>query len=93
MNQPATSGAVPVERFSYDDDIVRKFVFATAIWGAVAMLVGVYLAFELVLPGLNANLPWLTFGRLRPLHTNAAIFAFAGNANACAFFNASRNIY
>ncbi len=92
MNQPAPSGAVPVERFSYDDDIARKFVFATAIWGAVAMTVGVYLAFELVLPGLNANLPWLTFGRLRPLHTNAAIFAFAGNAMFAAMYYSTQRL-
>ncbi len=64
--------------FKYDDKIVRNFAIATAVWGVVAMLVGVYVAFELVFPSLNV-LPELTFGRLRPLHTNAAIFAFVGN--------------
>ncbi len=69
-----------IERFIYDDEIVKKFVIATAVWGLVAMLVGVLIAFQLAAWQLNFELPWLTFGRLRPLHTNAAIFAFGGNA-------------
>ena len=69
-----------MERFSYDDDIVKKFVIATLLWGFVSMLVGVIIAGQLAYWPLNFGLPWLTFGRLRPLHTNAAIFAFAGNA-------------
>ncbi|MEO8178914.1 MAG: cbb3-type cytochrome c oxidase subunit I, partial [Deltaproteobacteria bacterium] len=69
-----------LEQFSYDDDVVRKFTFATIIWALVATLLGLFIALELVLPGLSAGLPFLSFGRLRPLHTNAAIFAFAGNA-------------
>jgi cytochrome c oxidase cbb3-type subunit I/II len=74
-------GAQPViEHFSYDDDIVKKFILATLIWGAVAMLVGVFIALELASWHLNLGAKWITFGRLRPLHTNAAIFAFAGNA-------------
>jgi cytochrome c oxidase cbb3-type subunit I/II len=72
--------AVRLERFVYDDDIVRKFMLATVVWGLVGMLVGLVIALELVMPGWNLSLPWLTFGRLRPLHTNAVIFAFAGNA-------------
>lgn len=69
-----------LETFSYDDQIVRWFVIATVIWGAVAMLLGVTVAFQLADWRLNLGLPWTTFGRLRPLHTNAAIFAFCGNA-------------
>lgn len=69
-----------LESFSYDDQIVRWFVIATVIWGAVAMLLGVTVAFQLADWRLNLGLPWTTFGRLRPLHTNAAIFAFCGNA-------------
>jgi cytochrome c oxidase cbb3-type subunit I/II len=77
----------PVERasrttldsFTYDDAIVRKFLVATFVWGLVGMLVGLFIALELVMPQLNLA-PWLAFGRLRPLHTNAVIFAFAGNA-------------
>jgi cytochrome c oxidase cbb3-type subunit I/II len=72
--------AARLERFVYDDDIVRKFMLATVIWGLVGMLVGLVIAMQLVIPGLNLSPPWLTFGRLRPLHTNAVIFAFAGNA-------------
>ena len=74
---PTTSTAL--ESFSYDDDVVRKFLVATFVWGLVGMLVGLLIAFQMVEPGLNLA-PWLSFGRLRPLHTNAVIFAFAGNA-------------
>src|ERR1043165_1639148 len=68
-----------LETFRYDDDIVRKFMVATFVWGLVGMLVGLFIALELAQPALNVA-PWLAFGRLRPLHTNAVIFAFAGNA-------------
>ncbi|HPG06241.1 MAG TPA: cytochrome-c oxidase, cbb3-type subunit I [Saprospiraceae bacterium] len=67
-----------IEQFNYDNGIVRNFAVATAIWGLVGMLVGVLIAFQIFTPGLNMG-PELTFGRLRPLHTNAAIFAFVGN--------------
>jgi len=66
------------DTFSYDDKIVRNFAIATAIWGVVGMLVGVIAAFQLVFPSLNLTAE-LTFGRIRPLHTNAVIFAFVGN--------------
>ena len=69
-----------LDRFSYDDAIVRKFLFATFIWGLVGMLVGLVIALQLAYPNLSFGLPFLSFGRLRPLHTNAVIFAFAGNA-------------
>ncbi|MCU0625633.1 MAG: cytochrome-c oxidase, cbb3-type subunit I [Gemmatimonadaceae bacterium] len=75
----ATSAA-RLESFSYDDDIVRKFMWATLLWGFVGMLVGVIIAFQMAVPALNLGVPFLSFGRLRPLHTNAVIFAFAGNA-------------
>lgn len=68
-----------IEQFSYDDAIVRKFFAATVLWSVVAMLVGLWAAMQLIWPQLNFDQPWLTFGRLRPLHTNAAIFAFVGN--------------
>jgi len=68
-----------VETFSYDNKIVRDFAYATMLWGGVAMLVGVYAAIQLFLPSLNLGIPYTTFSRLRPLHTNAAIFAFVGN--------------
>ncbi len=69
-----------VEKFQYDDSIVRLFVTATLVWGLVAMSVGVLIACQLFMPELNLGLPWTSFGRLRPIHTNGAIFAFAGNA-------------
>lgn len=68
------------ETFLYDNRPVRNFLTATIIWGVIAFLVGVTAALQLVYPDLNADLPWLTFGRLRALHTNGAIFAFVGNA-------------
>lgn len=69
-----------LEKFSYDNEIVRKFAFATTLWGLVGMLVGILIATQLFVPALNFNIPFLTFGRIRPLHTNAVIFAFVGNA-------------
>ncbi len=74
------TGSARLEQFIYDDDVVRNFLLATMVWGLVGMLVGVLIALQLVVPALSLSLPWLTFGRLRPLHTNAVIFAFAGNA-------------
>jgi cytochrome c oxidase cbb3-type subunit I/II len=68
-----------VEKFSYDNKIVKYFAVATAVWGIVGMLVGLIIAIQLYVPALSFNLPFLTFGRLRPLHTNAVIFAFVGN--------------
>ena len=63
----------------YDNRIVRSFAFATILWGAVGMLVGLIIALEMFEPAVNAKLQFTTFGRLRPLHTNAVIFAFIGN--------------
>lgn len=68
-----------IEQFSYDNKIVRNFAVAAAIWGLVGMLVGLILALQLVFPALNMGIAYTTFGRLRPLHTNAVIFAFVGN--------------
>ncbi len=68
-----------VEKFAYDNAIVRKFAIATTFWGVIGMLVGLILAFQLIFPDLNLGIPYTTFGRIRPLHTNAAIFAFVGN--------------
>ena len=64
----------------YNYTVVRQFAIATVVWGVVGMLVGVLIAAQLVWPALNFDTPWLTFGRLRPLHTNAVIFAFGGSA-------------
>ena len=69
----------------YNYKVVRQFAVMTVVWGIVGMLVGVVIAAQLVWPELNFEIPWLTYGRLRPLHTNAVIFAFGG----CALFASS----
>ncbi len=68
-----------IEKFHYDNKIVRNFAYATVIWGFVGMLVGLIAAIQLIWPVFNFDLPYTTFGRIRPLHTNAVIFAFVGN--------------
>jgi cytochrome c oxidase cbb3-type subunit I/II len=68
-----------LDTFSYDDAIVRKFLWATMIWGLTGFLAGLIIALQMAYPAFNLA-PWFSFGRLRPLHTNAVIFAFAGNA-------------
>ncbi|MBN7798038.1 cytochrome-c oxidase, cbb3-type subunit I [Parahaliea mediterranea] len=65
---------------TYNYKVVRQFAIMTVAWGIVGMLVGVLIAAQLVWPALNFDLPWTSFGRLRPLHTNAVIFAFGGSA-------------
>ena len=63
----------------YNFDVVRQFTVMTVIWGLFGTLVGVLIAAQLIWPALNFDTPWLTYSRLRPLHTNAVIFAFVGN--------------
>jgi len=70
---------------TYDYGVVRAFSIMTVVWGIVGMLVGVVIAAQMAWPELNMGIPWLSFGRLRPLHTNAVIFAFGG----CALFATS----
>lgn len=81
-----------LEEFKYDDKIVRQFIFATMLWGGVAFLVGLIAALQLAYWPLNLNLEWITFGRLRPLHTNAAIFAFAGNAIFAGIYHSTQRL-
>ncbi len=69
-----------MEQFYYDNKIVKKFLYATIFWGVIGMSVGLLLAFMFLFPNLTDGISWLSFGRLRPLHTNAVIFAFVGNA-------------
>lgn len=69
-----------LQKFTYDNKIARLFLNATVFWGIIAVLVGLTIAIELVVPRLTNGVSLLSFGRLRPLHTNAAIFAFVGNA-------------
>ncbi|HLV50798.1 MAG TPA: cytochrome-c oxidase, cbb3-type subunit I [Flavobacterium sp.] len=69
-----------VQQFYYDNKIVKKFLYASLLFGVIGMLVGLLLAVMFIFPNITDNIPWLSFGRLRPLHTNAVIFAFVGNA-------------
>lgn len=78
ITQPEQVGTL--ERFEYDNKIVKAFLIVTVIFGLVGMLAGLTLAIQLFWPGANFESPHVTFGRLRPLHTNAIIFAFVGNA-------------
>jgi cytochrome c oxidase cbb3-type subunit 1 len=80
----SSKSAAPI----YTDDAVRWFALATVVWGVVGMLVGVIIAAQLAWPELNLGIPWLSYGRLRPLHTNAVIFAFGG----CALFATSYHV-
>ncbi|MCH8178468.1 MAG: cytochrome-c oxidase, cbb3-type subunit I [Proteobacteria bacterium] len=73
---------------TYNDTVVRQFAIAAVVWGVVGMTVGVLIASQLAWPELNFGIPWLTYGRLRPLHTNAVIFAFGG----CALFATSYHV-
>ncbi len=65
---------------TYNDKVVKQFAVMTVIWGIVGMVVGVFIAAQLIWPWLGWEIPWLSYGRLRPLHTNAVIFAFGGSA-------------
>ena len=77
---------------NYNYKIVRQFAIATVVWGVIGMLAGVWIAAQLAWPALNFDIPWLTYGRLRPLHTNAVIFAFAGNAIFAAVYYSSQRL-
>ncbi len=68
-----------IEKFFYDNKTVKLFAYATMFWGAIGMLVGLLAAIQIYLPAANFGLPITTFGRVRPLHTNAVVFAFVGN--------------
>ena len=69
-----------LQKFSYDNRITRNFAIATIVWGVVGLLAGLLIALQIFIPFLNFSLEFTTFGRTRPLHTNAVIFAFVGNA-------------
>ncbi len=68
-----------VEKFYYDNKIVKWFAYAVLLWGIVGMLAGLWASIAFFYPALNLGLPATTFGRMRPVHTNAVIFAFVGN--------------
>ena len=79
-------GGPRIEKFQYDNHIVRAFAVATAIWGLVGTSAGLLIACQLFFPQLNLDTPFTTFGRIRPLHTNAVIFAFVGNGMFCGIY-------
>ena len=86
MSRTSAGGAAAAQLYS--DTVVRWFSLAAVLWGVVGMLVGVVIAAQLAWPELNFGIPWLSYGRLRPLHTNAVIFAFGG----CALFATSYHV-
>ncbi|MBK5212776.1 MAG: cytochrome-c oxidase, cbb3-type subunit I [Flavobacteriaceae bacterium] len=80
------------EQFYYDNQIVKKFVHATIFWGLIGMSVGLLLAFMFLFPNMTEGISWLSFGRLRPLHTNAVVFAFVGNAIFAGVYYSSQRL-
>jgi cytochrome c oxidase cbb3-type subunit I/II len=82
------SGLIQVK---YNDQIVRMFTLATIFWATIAFLVGIIIALQMAVPQLNLT-GWLTFGRLRPLHTNTALFAFAGNAIFAGIYHSTQRL-
>src|SRR6478736_3417483 len=82
MSATASTMAHPVSRVAetFNYKVVRQFTIMTVVWGIVGMLVGVIIAAQLLWPEFLGGIPWLSYGRLRPLHTNAVIFAFGGSA-------------
>ncbi len=91
-SKPSSVPASLLEKFSYDDQVVRAFATATMVWGIVAFLVGLIVALLLVLPTASMGIPYISFARLRPLHTNAAIFAFGGNAIFAAVYYSTQRL-
>ena len=79
MTTASLASSAQPEIPEYYDGLIKKFVIAASLWGFVGFLAGDYIAWQLAFPGLNWDLEWISFGRLRPLHTSAVIFAFGGN--------------
>jgi cytochrome c oxidase cbb3-type subunit 1 len=79
-NKSVDKGKASMAAGTYNYTVVRQFAIMTVVWGIVGMLVGVVIAAQFIWPDLTYGIPWLSFGRLRPLHTNAVIFAFGGSA-------------
>lgn len=81
-----------MQQFYYDNKIVKNFIYATIFWGVVGMTVGLMIAFLFIFPNYMEGISWLSFGRLRPLHTNAVIFAFVGNAIFAGVYYSSQRL-
>jgi len=81
-----------LQQFYYDNKIVKKFIIATMFWGLIGMSIGLLLALMFLFPNITDGISWLSFGRLRPLHTNAVIFAFVGNAIFAGVYYSSQRL-
>jgi len=81
-----------IQKFNYDNSTVRNFIIATMVWGAVALVVGLLAAIQLAFPQLNFGIEFTTFGRVRPVHTNAVIFAFIGNAMFAGIYYSTQRV-
>lgn len=81
-----------IQKFNYDNKIVKNFILATIIWGAVALIVGLLAALQLAFPQFNLGLEFTSFGRVRPVHTNAVIFAFIGNAMFAGIYHSMQRV-
>ncbi|MEZ4546365.1 MAG: cytochrome-c oxidase, cbb3-type subunit I [Thermodesulfobacteriota bacterium] len=92
MSSVTAGNAATTEKIFYDDVIVKKFLTATIFWGAAAFVVGLLAALQLAYWPANMDLSWLTFGRIRPLHTNAAIFAFGGNIIFAGMYHSTQRL-
>ncbi len=88
----STPREADLDTVTYDDRPVLWFILASLVFGVIGMVVGVLLALQLAVPWLNFDLPWTTYGRIRPLHTNAVVFAFAGNAIFAGFYYATQRL-
>lgn len=86
MSTSNTGSSLQLETFYYDNKTVKWFAYASVFWGVVGMLAGIMIAFQLYFPALNFDWAPTTFGRMRPVHTNAVIFAFVGNAIYCGVY-------
>lgn len=87
-----SQSTLPADSYSYDDDIVRKFATATLLWGLAAAIVGIVIAVLLIAPKLFDANQWMGFGRIRPIHTNVALFAFVGNAMFAAVYYSTQRL-
>jgi len=91
-NRPAAQPALVKTTIEYNDRLVRQFMLAAILWGLVGMSAGLLVAYQMNFPRLNLNLPWFGFGRLRPLHTNAVIFAFVGNMLFAGIYHSTQRL-
>src|SRR5690554_3387368 len=90
MSEHVAAGSM--REIEYDDRIVRAFILASLVSGLIALLLGVFIAAQISFWQMNFGTSWLSFGRLRPLHTNAAIFAFVGNMMFAGIYHSSQRL-